>query len=396
MAVLRELLDLAIRWTHVIAAIMWIGNSLLFNWLDRNLRPAARPHEGSRGEAWLLHSGGFYEVEKTLAPGETLPRPLHWFKWQAYITWLSGVALLLLVYWMNGAALLLNPGLALPAGFARFLSAALLLGGLALYEMLWHAPTTRSSLPRIALSVALLLAMVYPLTRAFSGRALFLHTGALLGTIMAANVFFHIMPAQRRMVGAIEGGRPTDPRLSERAKVRSIHNNYLTFPVVALMVSSHFPGLHGHDRGVAVLALLLIAGATIRHILNVRFDWRPWAPALAATILLSFGALYLVAARPFGAPPAPRGASLEPVMFEQAEAIIRKRCTVCHSASPADRSFGIAPGSVMFDTPEQMRALAPRIRVRAIETTSMPPNNWTHMTNAERELLARWVYEQVP
>lgn len=395
MDVFRELLDLAIRWTHVIAGIMWIGNSLLFNWLDRNLQPSGQASAGSRGTAWLLHSGGFYEVAKTLAPGATLPRPLHWFKWQAYTTWLTGAALLVVVYWLNGAALMMNAGTLLPAGIGRAVSAAALAGGFVVYEMVWKAPPPGTTARRAVISFLLLLGLAVALGRLFSGRALFLHVGAVLGTIMAANVFFHIMPAQRGMVEAIARGRPADPGQSDRAKLRSIHNNYMTFPVIALMLSSHFPALYSHSRALFMLAVLLLAGAAVRHILNIRFGWAAWVPALAATIVVSLATLWLLAARPF-ARQDPPAAGLAPVSLEEATAVVRKRCAVCHSTSPADRSFGIAPGGIAFDTPEQIEALAPRIRVRAIETLSMPPNNRTWMTDAERELLGRWVRQQAP
>lgn len=395
MDVLRELLDLAIRWTHVIAGIMWIGNSLLFNWLDRNLQPPTRARAGSRGTAWLLHSGGFYDVEKTLDPGATVPRPLHWFKWQAYTTWLTGAALLVVVYWLNGAALLMSAATPLSAPAGRFISAAALAAGFVVYEMIWKAPRPGSTATRAAVSFLLLLGLAAALGRVFNGRATFLHVGAVLGTIMAGNVFFHIMPAQRAMVDAIAHGRPADPGQSDRAKLRSIHNNYMTFPVIALMLGSHFPGLYSHSRALFMLAVLLLGGAAVRHILNIRFGWAAWAPALAATVVVSLAALWLLAARPFARDDtAPAG--LAPVTLEEATAVVRKRCAVCHSTSPADRSFGIAPGGVAFDTPEQIEALASRIRVRAVETLSMPPNNRTWMTDAERELLGRWVRQHAP
>ena len=395
MDVVRELLDLAIRWAHVIAGIMWIGNSLLFNWLDRNLQPPERPRAGSRGTAWLLHSGGFYDVEKTLDPGATVPRPLHWFKWQAYTTWLTGAALLVVVYWLNGAALMMSAATPLSAPAGRFISAAALVGGFVVYEMIWKAPQPGSTARRAAISFLLLLGLAAALGRVFNGRATFLHVGAVLGTIMAGNVFFHIMPAQRGMVDAIAHGRPADPGQSDRAKLRSIHNNYMTFPVIALMLSSHFPGLYSHSRALFMLAVLLLGGAAVRHILNIRFGWAAWAPALAATIVVSLATLWLLAARPF-AREDPAAAGLAPVSLEEATAVVRKRCAVCHSISPADRSFGIAPGGVAFDTPEQIEALAPRIRVRAVETPSMPPNNRTWMTDAERELLGRWARQHAP
>jgi len=239
---LLELLDLVIRWLHVIAGIMWIGNSVLFNWLDRNLRRPSSDAHAALGEIWLLHSGGFYFVEKTLLDGQPVPRPLHWFKWQAYTTWLSGAALLVIVYYAGGRAILADPTVApLSHGAAVFVALAAIAAGLVAYEAMqrWVAP----SHPVAATTVWLagLTAIAIALTRLLSGRAAFLHVGAMLGTIMAANVFLTIIPSQHELVRSVVEGGAGDPSISARAKRVSIHNNYFTFPVIVLMVSSHFP-----------------------------------------------------------------------------------------------------------------------------------------------------------
>jgi uncharacterized membrane protein len=389
----RELLDLVLRWVHVTAAIMWIGNSLLFNWLDRNLKPAARVREGSQGEIWLLHSGAFYEVEKTLTPGVELPRPLHWFKWQAYTTWLSGAALLVVVYYLAGGALLIAAAGLTPAQ-AIGIGVGTLAGGLLVYEVLWRSPLARTPALGALVSFALLLAAAWALGRVFTGRAAFLHIGALLGTVMAANVKTKIVPSQRAQVAAVVRGEPPQRRLSEQAKLRSIHNNYMTFPVIALMVSSHFPSLYGQDASWIVLAVLVLAGAAVRHILNIRFTWRPWVPALAGTIAVSFAALFLLGTRGTGEGLPPQGAVIVPSgTFADARAIIQQRCTVCHSAAPAIRTFGTAPGGVSFDRAEDIRRLADRIEVRAVTTRTMPPANLTFMSDYERAVLARWLQD---
>lgn len=391
MDAVRELLDLVVRWIHVAAGIMWIGNSLLFNWLDRNLRPAMRPRDTSRGEIWLLHSGGFYLAEKMLSPGSALPHPLHWFKWQAYTTWLSGIALVVLVYFMSGAALLVEPAGVTPAA-ARLLTVGLLAGGWLAYEALWRSPLGRSVTLASVVSFALVIAAAYAMGVVFTGRATLLLTGALMGTLMAGNVVFHITPSQRAMVAAVERGAEPDARLSERAKLHSIHNNYMTFPVIVLMLSSHFPSFYGHDQGWLVVAVLLLTGAAVRHVLNIRFGWRPWIPALTATAAAGLVALYLLTHLPVGGDTSPAAAAPDRVVsFEEVAAVIGKRCGVCHSASPADRSFGVMPGGVAFDSPEQIRLLAPRIAARAVETQTMPPANRTWMTEEERQILGAWV-----
>ena len=415
---LLELLDLAFRWLHVIAGIMWIGNSLLFNWLDRNLRPPSRAGggtgaagEGTYGDIWLLHSGGFYLVEKTSLAGQSLPQPLHWFKWQAYTTWLSGAALLLVVYYVGGRALMVDPArAALTPGVAVAVGAGAIVVGSVVYDLLWKYVAPRSEALAGALSVAALAAIAVALTSLLSGRAAFLHVGALLATIMAANVAHVIMPSQRELVAAVAGGRRPDPAIAARAKTRSIHNNYLTFPVIVLMLSSHFPGVYGHPLNWLLLFVLVAAGAAVRHILNVRFTYRRWVPALATTVTAALLALYLITTgRPAGADSAAAGdgrrlagaagdgAPLpEHASFADVRPILDRRCTACHSATPAITDFGPAPAGVSFDTPERIQALASRIHVRAVETRTMPPANRTHITERERALLGAWIDAGAP
>jgi uncharacterized membrane protein len=386
-----ELADVALRWLHVVAGIMWIGNSLLFNWLDRTLRPAAAPRDRSLGEAWLLHSGGFYQVEKTLALGSITPRDVHWFKWQAYTTWLSGAALLVAVYYITGGALLVNAGAGIGTYTAIGVGVGVLLGGWLIYDAVWRSPLGARPVATSVLCLVLLLGLGFALGRVFTGRAAFLHVGALLGTLMAGNVRFHIMTAQRAFVASIERGVPGDARLADAAKLRSIHNNYMTFPVIVLMLSSHFPTLYGAPLYWAVLGVLLVGGAGIRHILNIRWSFAAWRPALAAAMAATLAGLWLLTA-PLARPaPTAAAAGAGPASFEDAYAIVQKRCTVCHSVAPADRTLGAPAGGVAFDTPEQVRAWTARIEARAVLTETMPPANQTWMTPEERALLGRWV-----
>jgi uncharacterized membrane protein len=386
----RELLDLVIRWMHVIAGIMWIGNSLLWNWIDRNLQPSKSNKPGIQGEIWLLHSGAFYFMEKDLK-GWDRDRPLHWFKWQAYTTWLTGAALLVVVYYASGGALLVDPAVAdLTPTQAVMIGVGTIIGGWLVYDLFLARLLVRAGGMAALLGLALVLAVAYGLTHVFSGRAAFLHVGAMLGTLMAANVAHHIMPSQRELVSSVEQGRPPEPGPSKRAKERSIHNNYMTFPVIVLMLSSHFPGLYGNRLSWLVLGVLVLGGASVRHILNIRFTFARWRPALAATMAGTILGIYALAARPAGSR-MQAGDAGGPVPFAQAHAVIQKRCTVCHSADAADRTFGPAPAGVAFDTPEQIRARLDRIRFRAVETQTMPPANKTYMTAEERVLLGRWI-----
>ena len=385
----RELLDLVFRWIHVIAGIMWIGNSMLWNWMDRNLEPSRENREGIAGEIWLLHSGGFYYVQKDLT-GWDRARPLHWFKWQAYTTWLSGAALLIVVYYLSTGSLLLDASASgLSHGAAIGIGVGVVVGGWIVYDAALSRILDRAGAMGALIGLAAVMGVAYGLTQVFSGRAAFLHVGAMLGTLMAGNVGHHIMPSQRKLVDAVEAGREPDPAPAELAKSRSIHNNYITFPVIVLMLSSHFPGIYGHRLNWLLLGILAAGGAGVRHVMNIRFTYPRWKPALAATVASSLAALYLVGAAPSRA--AVMGGDGERVTAAQAHAVIQKRCTVCHSASPADLTFGPAPAGVAFDTPEQIRARIDRIRARAVETQTMPPANKTHMTPDERALLGRWI-----
>ena len=387
---LRELFDLLIRWVHVIAAIMWVGNSLLFNWLDRNLEAHPAPRDTSQGRIWLLHSGGFYDVEKIISPGATMPRTVHWFMWQAYTTWLSGALLLGFVYYHSGAALLKGSGTQLSTAAAIGVSLGFIILGRVVYEAAWNSPLGRKPAIANAVLIVVLLAAAYALLDVFSGRAAYLHVGALLGTIMAGNVGHYIIPSQRAMVKGVESGTGADRKLSDKAKHHSIINNYLTFPVIVLMVSSHFPGFYASDNAWGILVVLVFGGAYVRHILNVRYTNPQWKPSLAAAIAgIALLLFFLTRSASAGASGTPLGAS-DVVTFEQVEAIVQKRCTVCHSAAPADRTFGVAPGGVTFDTPEQIRARAARIEHRAVVTKTMPPANKTFLTDEERAVLGAW------
>jgi uncharacterized membrane protein len=390
---LWEVLDLVARWVHVIAGIMWVGNSLLFNWLDRSLtRAASERGRSAIGTIWLLHSGGFYYVEKTSLAGERLPHPLHWFKWQAYTTWLSGMALLIVVYYAGGRAVLADPSVAaIDHATAIAVAVGAILLGWALYEGMQRfvAP----SVPGVALAAWMigLAAIAVAVTRLLSGRAAFLHVGAMLATIMAGNVFFTIVPSQRELVASVEQQGAASAAISARAKRVSIHNNYFTFPVIALMVSNHFPAIYGGQLNVLVLFAIVAAGAGVRHVLNVRFTFPAWRPVLAGTMLASVAVIWSLVVASTRAAPSVGLATVGPVTFEDARHVIDRRCAACHSTQPSDSTFGAGPAGVLFDTPEQIVARAARIRERAVVTRTMPPGNKTHITDAERAVLAAWI-----
>lgn len=397
-AEILEWLNLLARWVHVIAGIMWVGNSMLFNWLDRNLRDADTTHPAKFGETWMLHSGGFYRVEKFMATAATLPPVLYWFKWQSYTTWVSGFCLLLIVYFQGRGVYLIDPAVAnLSFGDAAALTLTVLAGGWMFYDLLWRIPTRKATLQG-ALSLGLLVALTYFVCHHLSGRGAYLLMGALMGTLMAGNVFFHIIPSQKEMVASIKAGRGHSQALADRAKQRSIHNNYMTFPVLFAMISNHFGGLYGHPLNWLILLVLFFTSALVRHFMNIRFTWQPWLPASAATLAAGAAALVVIfnldqparAVYTPGTHAGPAGPE-EQVEFARVWEIVHHRCVRCHSSSPQDPVLAAATGGVHFDTAEQVRAKADRIKLRAVLQQTMPLSNLTGMTPAEREMLGRWV-----
>jgi uncharacterized membrane protein len=379
--------NLLIRWIHLVAGIGWIGTSFYFIWLDRALRV--------EGELWMVHSGGFYKVEKRrIGPGE-LPAVLHWFKWEALLTWVSGMALLVLVFYVSGAYLL-DPSVSrVGRGAATALGVGLLIVGWLVYDVLCRSRLADRSGITTAISLVLLAAATVVLCRVLSGRAAYMHVGALLGTVMVANVWLRVLPAQREMIAATAAGRSPDLTLGDRAKRRSVHNSYMTFPVLFIMLSNHYPATYASPINWLILLLLIVAGAAARHVMiadtrSARWALAPAALALGAVVMLSAPP----AARPATAGRAPR--------FADVRAVIDRRCLPCHSAYPTDSGVGRgAPGApppagVAFDTPESIARLAERIRVRAVETQTMPLANKTGMTPEERELLGRWVAAGAP
>jgi uncharacterized membrane protein len=393
---IREVVDLLVRWVHVIAGIMWVGNSMLFNWLDRNLDKSAITNPKSFGEIWLLHSGAYYQVEKKMLAPSEYPRVLHWFKWQAYTTWITGASLLAIVYYMaSGGAYLVDPQVSkIDVDQAIDIGLGTVIGGFVFYDLTWRFIGKRFARVAAAITIAQIVAAIVILPRLLSGRAAYMHVGAMLGTMMAGNVFLHIVPSQRELVRATQLGRADDLALSAHAKQRSIHNNYFTFPVLFVMVSNHFPGTYGSRHAALILLVLVLAGATCRHFLNVRFQFKAWFASLSATILATIAALFALV----GAPPFSKAAPVarERIAFSRVELVIRDRCVPCHSTRPTEPGISTPPNNVVFESPDQIKSFAERIKVRAVISKTMPLANKTQMTEEERDLVAKWLLIGAP
>jgi len=376
-----EWLNLALRWAHVIVGIAWIGASLYFIWLDNHLEPSGDPRIA--GELWAIHGGGLYRAEKFRLAPPRMPAALHWFKWEAYWTWFTGMALLGLMYYARAELYLVDPQvMPLSTAWATGIGLAFIVGGYSIYEGFCRSPLARNDLV-LGFSLLILLALAaWGLTRVFGGRGAFMHYGAILGTIMVANVAHVIIPGQRRMVEAMKAGREPDPRDGLMGKQRSVHNTYFTLPVVFTMISGHYAGVFGARSAWLVLVAMTLAGALVRVWFVMRHKGRApaWVWALGAIVFVATAALL-----------APREArDTEAVPFARVQGVIGTRCVTCHADKPAFQGLAEAPKGVKLDTPERVRAAALQIYQQAARSKAMPPGNLTGMTDDERALLDRW------
>jgi len=387
-----EWVQLLIRWIHLITGIAWIGSSFYFVWLDNSLLPPADPADagnGIGGELWAVHGGGFYHVQKFRVAPATLPEPLHWFKWEAYTTWMSGFALFVVMYYLHADVYMIDKSVAALTPLAAVgISVALLAVGWVFYDQLCK----RLGLSRERLLAIVVIAFValtaWALSHVYPGRALYLQVGAMLGTMMAGNVLFVIIPSQKKLVEAKQQGVAPDPVHGQRGKQRSVHNNYFTLPVLFIMISNHYPMTWGHPQAWLVLLAILLLAAYVRHFFNLRHRGRTvWA--IPATALLATVALAAVIA------PRKTDAAAAPP-FAQVQAIVQQRCATCHAERPTQDGFATAPKGMLLDTPERMRANAQKIYEQAVATKVMPIGNLTLMTDAERAGLAAWIAAGAP
>lgn len=385
---LQEWLNIAVRLLHVVAAIMWVGDSFLFMFLDKGLEPPREPLKGDvMGEMYMTHGGGFYQLikRKSLTQAE-LPPTLHWFKWESYTTWMSGFVLLVVVYYMGHAALLIDPAVLLVTPLQAIgISLGLLATAWIVYDTLCKY-MVRHTLVLATICFALVVAAGYGLLLVFSPRGAFVHVGAMMATCMSGNVFFRIIPGQRKLLADALANRPPDTSFGVTAKTRSTHNHYITLPVVLLMLSNHFPGLYGHSQAWLVLACLLVFGMGIKYIMNFKGQSHP---VLATMTVLSFGGIVGMTG-PTADPAAEQYAQAHQVPFSRAWEIVQARCTSCHAAQPANPGFPQPPNGIRLDTAEAVKRHAARIFARSVSTKSMPLANQTGMTDAERAELGAW------
>ncbi len=386
-AFLFEWLNLVVRWAHFVTGIAWIGSSLYFIWLDNHLetpREAVDSDKGIGGEVWSVHGGGFYRAQKYRTAPARLPATLHWFKWEAYTTWLTGMFLLGLVYFLGAEVYLVDRSVAnLSAGAAIGLACVFIAGGWFAYDVVCRTPLANDD-RLIAAALLMLVALLsWALCNFFSGRAAYILFGAVLGTIMAANVFFVIIPGQKQMVAAAERGETPDPIHGLRGKQRSVHNTYFTLPVLFVMTSNHFAMTYNHEFNWVVLVLVSLAGALVRTWFVARHS------GSASTVTLVVAGIAFVAAVALVAPRAQQGESTT-VSFAQVQNVINARCTSCHSVAPVHPAFPTPPLGVVLDTPDEIIAEAERIYQQTVVTRVMPIGNLTAMTDEERQILADW------
>ncbi len=378
---LLDWLNLLVRWAHVVVGIAWIGASFYFIWLDNHLEASNDPRLA--GELWAIHGGGFYNARKFRLAPDQLPATLHWFKWEAYWTWITGFALLVLMYYVNAELYLIDPAvMALSKPAAIAIGLGVMLGGYAIYEGLCRSPLAKNDGLLAGVLLLLLALAAWGLTRIFSGRGAFIHYGAILGTIMAANVAHIIIPGQRRMVQAVREGRAPDARDGLAGKQRSVHNTYFTLPVVLVMISNHYAGVFGHRWGWLALVALTLAGALVRVWFVMRHKGR--APAW----VWGLGVLFILFTAFLLAPERPKDAAK--VEFSEVKRVIDLRCMSCHADKPSFQGMNEAPKGVKLDSDERIRAQALQIHQQAVLGKAMPPGNLTAMTEEERRLLDRW------
>ena len=383
-------LDLIVRWIHIIVGIAWIGTSFYFNWLDTRLDREI-DNKDIDGELWSVHSGGFYHINKLKGPPKKFPKELHWFKWEAYTTWISGFALLIIIYYLNAESIMIDKNVNDIKPFtAIIISLSFLAASWLIYDFLCKSNLINNTILFSTICLIIAIIISYLLTKIYGSRAAYIHVGASLGTIMAANVFRVIIPSQKNMVDAALANKEPDLQKGLSAKTRSIHNNYLTLPVLFIMISSHFPFTYGHKYNWLILVVISIIGASVRHYFNLRNkkQYNVWILPMAAVGMIS---LMLYVSIPKINLIKQDNNINEEITFNEIQNIINYRCTVCHASKPTFGGFEDPPLGIIFDTPADIINNINKIKAQAIDSDIMPPANLTGMTESERNKIKLWI-----
>ena len=391
---IQEWLNLLVRWLHITTGVAWIGASFYFNWLEERLEAASpnKKKEGIKGELWAVHGGGFYEINKYHLAPKTLPKTLHWFKWEAYITWFSGMGLLSIIYYWGAENYLLAPESSLTPLQAVTISVVSLLVGWLVYDLLCRSALFEQEVAFSLILFGLITFAAWGYSQLFSGRAAYIHVGALMGTMMVGNVFRVIIPSQRKLVTAAENGDESfDPAIARHALLRSRHNNYLTLPLLFIMISGHYAMTYGSEWNWVILSVLAAASVLVRHFFNRRNQGTvlPWLWPSAAVMMLTLAFVIK-----------PRAVTQIPMAdqpaFDKSEVveIVNARCSTCHSNAPTDVLFQSPPGGLVFLDYPSIINKADQIYAQSVQTQIMPLANRSGMTTEERQLLGQW-YQQL-
>lgn len=379
-----EWMNIIVRWMHITFGIAWIGTSFFFVFMENSLHKNKNKPE-LKGDLWMLHGGGFWFVEKYQVAPKVMPMGVHWFKYEAYFTWLTGFALLFVVYYFNAEGMLLNPSMeGLTGIWGIVIAIASLAVGYAIYHFLSLTPLLKKPLLFGIVLFLILIGFAYFYTQIFNARAAYIHFGALIGTLMAGNVFFVIIPAQKAMVQATKDGTYLDPAIGNFAGLRSFHNNYFTLPVIFVMISNHFPSTFGHEHPWLILAILSLGSAGVKHYLNLKEKNQASVWVMPVAILILLSAAFLTA-------PAKIGGECKTVNFTEIWPIIQERCVSCHSSNPTDDVWTAPPNGVVYDTPKDITKLTDKIMQRVVITKTMPQNNKTGILPEEREAIRCWI-----
>ncbi len=383
---MMEWLNIVIRLLHITFGIAWIGASFYFVFLENALNRTDDVRDELAGNLWAVHGGGFYYLEKYKVAPKTIPKHLHWFKYEAYFTWLSGFCLLFVVYYFNASAFLIDKEvLDITATEGILIGVSSFVVGWLIYDKMCKSSLIKNQLAFALVGFAFLIAFAWFYCHVFSARAAYIHFGAMIGSLMVANVFFVIIPGQKEMVRCAKLGIPLDPTLGKKALARSLHNNYFTLPVLFVMVSNHFPSTFGYEYPWLMLAIISLGAAGVKHYLNLKEQKQlnVWILPVSVVILLAACFISAPSTNPYECK--------KEVSFTEVNEIIQKRCVQCHSATPTDDVNKVAPNGVKYDTPQDIYNKRDLIMQRVVVTKTMPQNNKTNMTEAERNMIRCWI-----